>query len=240
MRKGMRAGWLGLLFLFGCGDDTGVTTIEGTLQGVQESVILAQSPPPTITVLGRGDQEFETTFDVTTLGDNQASFVIRDVPEDQELVFEVVGPNLDSIISFATNTASDRFRLPALLAGSRSAFVDLAEDTDGPNIMVDPALGMVSGILSASFGSSPVSSNSANRVALVSKQNNSEATDFGPYYFVGDALVEGGGCPNDICAYIFFNVPEGVYRFQTLDAANAVIAQRDVVVLASRLSFGIE
>lgn len=235
-------GVLSIFFLMHCSESGNTVTFQGLLQAVQEGVVIPLEPIPTVTVLGRNADEFEVAFEGTAAS-AQIPFTLKDLPANQELVFQTGGTTLETVLSFPVSTSSDAAQsIPVLAGGSISAFIDLAEDDGGINIDVDTSLGIVAGIVSPSFTDSVVSTaGTVDSVRMMQKNADDPVLYQGPFYFdSGGNLVDAGSCPDAECNYIFFDVPEGTFRFQKLDSSDQVLAQQDVVVLASRLTFGME
>ncbi|MCB0271635.1 MAG: hypothetical protein KDD46_01320 [Bdellovibrionales bacterium] len=225
-----------------CGGGSSTVTLDGILQAVQQGINVPTDPVPTVSILGRNADEFEMAVSTATAS-SQVQFTLKGVPADQDLVFRVSGSAIESVLSFPINASEDgSHRVPVLIGNSISTFIAMAENPSGINIDVDENLGIVAGILQPPFSDSVVSTGAnTDRVRMVQKNTNTEITYDGPYYFnsQGD-LVDSGSCPDQECNYIFFNVPEGSFRFQKLDSGSNVLAQNDVVVLASQLTFGME
>ncbi|MCB1198708.1 MAG: hypothetical protein R3A45_13005 [Bdellovibrionota bacterium] len=230
------------LGLAACGDEAGTVTLEGLLQAVQQGFLVPVDPAPTVAVVGRNADEFTTIVSSTVAGD-QVSFRIKNLPKAQDLVFRTSGSGLETVISFPVSTSSETVQsLPILIAGSIGAFIALAEDDAGINIDVDTSLGIVAGVVAPTFGNGVVSTGGpVVSVRMVQKNEDIEISYMGPYYFdSGGNLVDSGSCPDTECNYIFFDVPEGAYRFQQLGTGEQVLDEKDVVVLASQMTFGME
>lgn len=230
------------MFLFRCGSEGGTLNWQANLQMVQPGEIISLNPLPVITVQGRNANEFELVINATSASAN-IPFELRGIPRNQALTFEVSGASLETVLSFPIVTGDDNPSLPALVGGTIGVFIDLAEDDDGINIDVNTSLGIVAGVIAASFSDEVVSTTggSVASVRMVQKNNDTEVSYQGPFYFNSTGnLVDSGGCPDAECNYIFFDVPEGLYRFQRLGASDNVISEQDVVVLASQLTFGMQ
>ena len=109
---------LAALTIFSCSGDGLYKDVQGIVKSATPNTFtVPSSPTPTISILGRSDNEFTVEYVDGTLDTAVANFIIRDVPQKNPIIFEIKHPTFDPLISFPYDlktTAS--ISLPALEA----------------------------------------------------------------------------------------------------------------------------
>jgi len=227
------------LLLISCSDGL-YRDVQGIVKSsTPNSLSIPASPTPTITILGRNAEEFQTEFVQNTLNQPVANFIIRKVPKKNPVVFELKHANFDPIISFPYDLeTTTSITLPALAAGTTENIVAQVETLSGQTITT--TAGMILGQLNseggASGGCSPI-----DRVILKNKQTGTNVTVVGPYYFnsMGN-VVNSNGFSDTQCTYVMANVLPGTYIIEFQDQSLAKQSEHEVVVIPGNVSFGMD
>lgn len=228
------------LFFSSCTGDGTFRDVQGVVKSASPSTFnVPGSPVPTISILGRNSDEFLVEFTEETLNTPLANFVIRGVPKNKLITFEIQHPSFDPIISFPYDISkTSSITLPALEAGTVAQIIAQIENLSGQT--VTPTAGMILGQL-ASEGSSGGGCSPLTSVAIRSKESGQPIAVLGPYYFSPSGNVVNTGSFNDSqCNYVMANVLPGVYILDFLDNASNKQTEYEVIALGGNVSFGVD
>lgn len=226
--------------LSACTGDGIYRDVQGSVKSTTPaSFNIPGEPTPTITILGRSAEEFQTEFVSTTLNSPIANFIIRNVPKKTPVMFELKHPSFDPVISFPYDlNSTGSVTLPALEAGTVAIIVDQVETVSGATI--SPTAAMIIGQLSSEGGSnggcSPISS-----VVIKNKATGINVSVIGPYYFSSTGqVVDTQNFADTQCSYVMGNVLPGNYILEFLDDTLVKKAEVEVVALEGNVSFGMD
>jgi hypothetical protein len=232
---------LSTLLLFAACSGGNTKDVQGTVKSADPLTFnIPSAPTPTISIMGRDETEFVVEFVETTLNGPEAQFIIRDVPQKQPLVFEIHQLQMDSIITFPIDIKTTaNVTIPALPSGTVDNITEEIEALPGGVGVggVDTSAGVILGQIKSGGGGC----GSIQSVSIKDKQSGQPATVTGPYYFDSDGHVVNNGQMSDgQCNYVMVNVLAGVYTVEFNDAGASKIAEHEVLVLGSNVSFGMD
>lgn len=211
------------------------SSVSGELVSVSSTTNIQGNTEPVIEIVGQAPSGFSVSFDEEGFGSRIVGFKVKGLSNGSTYVFEVAQPGLlDSVISFPYSPSGVAdLRIAAVPQGTMAAVYD---DASGFSVAIDSSKGVVMGQLSVNgTGCNPVTS-----VELKTSAGASASAQ-GPYYFDSFGAMKNSGTFSDNeCTYVFFNVPEGNYVIGARAGFSGVSDQADVVVLAGKVSFGIE
>lgn len=229
-----------LLCLAGCSNDGIYRDIQGVVKSESPTTMtIPANPTPTITILGRGSDEFKAEYVTSSLGSPVANFIIRNVPSKQPVVFQLTSSSFDPIITFPFDLATTPIiTIPALEEGTTAIIITQIEAISGQTVTT--TAGMILGQLK-STGSAAGSCSPLHQVVIKDKETNATATVVGPYYFnsLGN-VVNSGHFSDTQCNYVMANVLPGNYTLQFLDTSLIKQKEHEVVVLPGKLVFGMD
>jgi|GEM_PF-4944758 len=221
--------------------------IEGYFQAVQSGFSIPTNPPPAVAILGRASETIDLTLTSAQTTGAQIGFQMDGLPLGQTLIFEISGTQIDPIVTFPVDaTLNVLHQIPILAPGTVTAFINQASNIPGANIQINPAQGLLGGLLRSNPGTSQSPGIAPGQTASVRLKDRSTSsivggTQQGPFYFdtMGN-LVQSSGCVDPECSVLYVNIPEGSFVLEKLDVTGQVIKQIEVLVFASRLTFGID
>ncbi|MEZ4846228.1 MAG: hypothetical protein R2877_04555 [Bdellovibrionota bacterium] len=192
-------------FLACIGDDV-FRDVQGTVKSTDPtSLSIPGSPTPTITLMGRAADEFQTEFVQTTLNTPLSNFIMRKVPKKSPAIFEIKHPNFDPVISFPYDlNDTGSIVLPAVPSGTVANIVDQVETLSGTTIGTNS--GMILGQLN-SEGSAGQGCSTIRSVAIKDKETGGNVSVIGPYYFNNNGQAQNTTTFQDTqCTYVMANV----------------------------------
>jgi hypothetical protein len=231
---------LSLACVFSCTGDALYRDIQGTVKSITPtSYNIPISPTPTITILGRSADEFQTEYVQTTLGTPSANFLIRQVPQKNPVIFELKHSSMDTVVSFPYDLkAGGSITLGAIQSGTIDNIINQIETLSGQTIANDSAiiLGQLSSEGSANSGCSSI-----NSVAIKNRETGVNVAVVGPFYFNSNGLVvDSNNFADTQCSYVMANVLPGVYLLEFLDTSLVKLREAEVVALEGTVSFGMD
>jgi hypothetical protein len=229
-----------LVSMLACAGDNIYRDVQGSLKSATPTTLnIPASPTPTITILGRSAEEFQTEYVENTLSTPIANFIIRKVPKKNPVMFEVKHPTLDRVVSFPFDLdATGSITLPALESGTIALIRDQIEVLSGSTVgdTAGMILGQLSSEGSANSGCSPI-----NSVVIKNKQTGINVAVVGPYYFNNSGnAVASSGFSDTQCSYVMGNVLPGSYLLEFLDQSLEKVNEIEVIVLEGNVSFGMD
>lgn len=235
---------IAFLCLYSCQGDNN-SQIEGFFKTVQGNFSIPTNPPPVLTIVGRANEVVDMQLTSAQIDGSQVGFEINELPAGQTVVFSVAGPQIQSMVTFPINPNQNKlFSIPILAPGTLEAFRNSAMTLLGNTSQVNPSQGIVGGLLRENVvenGQVGVSGGQEAGVRLINRTTGTIATtQQGPFYFDNNGgLVQNAGCVDALCSFLFVNLSEGSYTLETISSVGQTIAQIEVLVFASQLTFGI-